>query len=180
MTIPYPQPLLQALQPLVSDPHAILDVVLAEEHQGVLTAFLTQRQQASWTYYTFTIPNFHPMALNTFRGAGQHGRFIEQAGKREMIGLLHAYGHGVPRITESYRPFRKVHMTVLYGKGLRRHDKDAFDKVAKDALKRAHLIVDDSLQWLAWSVDLVLDKTIAPKQHATKIELWEGMSHGTP
>lgn len=158
---------------------SIIWALFERDNWDTIKKYLGQLETADSAYYRVDIPNFRPMTLNEFRGAGEYGRHIEQSGKQEMIGLLLKCAEDVPRVTESNRPVRRIRLTVRYGKGLRRHDKDAFDKVAKDAIKRAGLIVDDSLHWLEWEIELTLDKKLPDKTHETTLEIWD-LRQGAP
>lgn len=159
----------QNLEP--EDIEGVLSALFCRENWAAIRALVAELEVQDKSYYRVDIPQFKPMALNEFRGAGKGGRFIEQSGKQEMIKLVNAYAQHVPRVTDSYRPIRRVRLTVFYGKGQRKHDKDAFDKVAKDAIKRAGLIVDDSTAWLDWEVALERDNAVPA--HAVRLELWD-------
>ena len=134
---------------------------------------LDQRLHGDLEHYMIYIPNYRPKALNEYRGS-KASRHLEGAAKEEMIELITSYAHNarVKRVSDDWRMVRRVVLTVWYGKGQRRHDKDAFDKVAKDACKRAGLIVDDSLHWVQWEVELKQDRDL-PYTHATQLDIWD-------
>jgi hypothetical protein len=150
-----------------------IDTLFAPDMLPAVKELFEARMYGKLDYCNIYIPNFRPAALNEFRGS-KASRHIEGAAKDDMIKLINAYAKNerVRRVSDDWRMVRRIVLTVWYGKGQRRHDKDAFDKVAKDACKRAGLIVDDSLQWVDWSVELKQDREL-PYTHATQIELWD-------
>jgi hypothetical protein len=153
------------------DLEGVLAALFAKENWTAIRRYLREVEVADKAYYRIRLDGFLPVPLNKFRGS-EGGRFIENNAKQTMSGLIAANAQHVPKVTDTFRPIRRVRMTVTYGNKQRSHDKDAFDKVAKDSLKWAGLIVDDSPRWLEWEVEFVKDRK-HPHAHSTLIEIWD-------
>lgn len=89
--------------------------------------------------HVVTIPDWLPPRLNQVRG--RHWR-AEYRAKKQAAEIVGAYAQqaSVPRA----KGRRRISLTITLGKGHRQPDRDAYDKVLLDALKRAGLILDDS------------------------------------
>lgn len=97
--------------------------------------------------WTFKIPNWVPPSLN--KGRGRNFRAGHKA-INEVAEHFIAYNAGVncPKVTDDYRPVRRVSVSVV--KVGKLPDPDNLLKYLLDGLKRAGLIVDDSAKWCKW------------------------------
>jgi hypothetical protein len=152
-------------------PNAVLDALFQPQHVTTIVEYATSLQCVPNSYQRIFIPDFRPLAANEWVGS-QGARYICEEGKRNMEVLIKVYGTEI-----AYKPLaapqkRRISMTVLYGKGTRKHDADAFDKVAKDACQRAKLCWNDNTEQLEWLVKLEKQKDL-PWKHATLLEVWD-------
>lgn len=77
-----------------------------------------------------------------------------------MADLLGAYAYkaGVPFVSPTYRPVRKVVLRVTgWANGETMPDPDNVLKLFLDSCRRCGLIVDDSKEWCVWGVPVLLN-----------------------
>lgn len=95
------------------------------------------------TIWTLCIPGWHPCPLNKLLAShwGKAAR-LKDRDKSIIANAVRAYS--IPPADTK----RRVELTVIYPKGQRMHDKDAFDKSLHDALVVSGAIKNDSPAWL--------------------------------
>lgn len=93
--------------------------------------------------FEVAIPGFHPTRLNVLKGChwGKAGRMKRSdaeviGGTLKKAGVTGAIGR------------RRMGLVIVLGPGQRGGDPDAYDKSARDALKRCGALKDDNRQWL--------------------------------
>ena len=90
--------------------------------------------------YRITIPNWHPVRINTLLSTHPKGR---SRLKRIDANLVAAYGLRIPRATTK----RTVRITIQLEPRQRGADPDNYLKSTLDALVKAKLLIDDSRKW---------------------------------
>ncbi len=110
--------------------------------------------------WRLVIPGWVPPSLNMARGHHWSRSRDNTKAVAEMV-AAYALKAGVPLVSESYRPVRRVLIDVTkYGKLM---DPDNLLKSLLDGLKLARLIVDDSAKWCVWSQP-TMEQLKGPKQ----------------
>jgi hypothetical protein len=97
--------------------------------------------------WTFSIPDWKPPSKNESRGRTFRR---EHALKQSTASVVGVYAHiaGVVRVTDTYRPKRRVTLRVVYPKIGKLPDSHNLFMIFLDALKLARLIVDDADKFL--------------------------------
>lgn len=95
------------------------------------------------TIWTLCIPGWIPTPLNKL--LTRHWAAAGRLKRQDQLTILDAVrAYGVPPADTK----RRVELTVIYPKGKRMYDKDAFDKSLHDALVTTGAIKNDSPAWL--------------------------------
>lgn len=99
------------------------------------------------------VPAWHPPSLN--HAVGRHWSKLARMkrGAADIVGVYFRAAGGKP-ITQTYRPVRKISL-ILSGDLAKRLDQDNIDKVFRDALVRAAVIVDDSPEWAEFAPTVI-------------------------
>lgn len=94
------------------------------------------------TTWTLNIPGWRPCSLNDMTGYWGKRHKIK-AKDRDVIGLA-VLACGIPKAIGK----RRVDLLVVYPKGARSHDPDAFFKSANDALVHSGALRDDTKNYV--------------------------------
>jgi hypothetical protein len=100
--------------------------------------------------WTITIPAYTPTSVNKLLSLHPYSRSRAKRGDYELV-AYYAKQAGVPPATGH----RKVGLEVILGPRQRACDPDNLNKVFRDALKHAGLIVDDSKRWATFTEPVI-------------------------
>jgi len=90
---------------------------------------------------TITIPNWHPVSLNYILN-----NHWSKGAKRKKgdANILRCYTQHLPKADCK----RRIHLTIIMGKGQRACDPDAYFKSLLDGLVKCGTLVNDSHKWV--------------------------------
>ncbi len=95
--------------------------------------------------WSAVIPNWTPPSLNTI--LAKHWS-IRTKIKRACEDMVAIYLRDVPKVTETYRPRRRLLITVRWTRKGKLPDPDNLNKILLDSVKKCARIVDDSGEFL--------------------------------
>ena len=99
------------------------------------------------------IERFVPITLN--RSVGRHWSKLAKI-KRQTADLITVSAANVRKVSDQYRPVRRLAFEVRCARVGRLPDPDNVLKAMLDALKTARIIVDDSSAWVVWSMPTIV------------------------
>lgn len=112
------------------------------------------------------IPGWTPPSLNTI--LGKHFA-IRTRIKRACDDMVAVYLRDVPKVTETYRPKRRLLITVRWTRKGNLPDPDNLNKILLDSVKKCGRIVDDSIAWLDCPTPVVV-RCEKGMPHSTTLE----------
>ena len=99
--------------------------------------------------YTLIIPDWTPWRLNQVRG--RHWS-VEHRAKQETIEMLAMYA--LIQKVPAAKGRRRISVCVTLAGRMKQPDRDAYDKVLLDSMKRSGLILDDSDRGLCGRIEV--------------------------
>lgn len=94
------------------------------------------------TIWTMEIPGWHPIELNKLVGHRMHAGRLKKHDREIICKAVVAYG--IPPATAK----RRLDLTLVFEKGDRTRDKDAYWKSLLDALVHSGALKNDSRHWV--------------------------------